>query len=1018
MPEQSWLRSFSGYLWGYDFFISYHWSSGGRYAVALAEALRARGHDCFLDRSEFAVGDDWKLEAGVALRRTQRLLVVATTEAISTSDAVKHELEEFRARHRPVFLVVFGKRFDELERAEHRALQLVPADSLSVVETTAAAEGKPSTAALDEIVRSYRVLRRRKLRTRWIAGVICALLALLVVSLFQTKRARDERDVAELQRQHAEDEATGQAGQLLVIKARDGNDEGLLPAAIELAERALASGRPPPSAVTEALAAAVSRPVYRVAVLQGPGSQALPPVFTRAGRVVVSTYDAPPRLFDSRTGALIATMGHTPADAVASDNGERLLTYTNRFANAWDGGTGKRIAHLEGSGSVREAQFSTSMQHIATIHEQLIELVSTADGKLEKTLLQTSGTLLTAYAQGHIASLSDGVLQLWNLDTGTATRSIAVGAGEVKSIHLSPRLGYVALAFADRCELWNLARGARIGGFKIEQQVVFSSDERLVFSDLMGKLQVHASANAQLVLASTSDEVVQDLTPVPGGAYVLTSQALGPATLRDPYTLNALLTLPEAMDSAGAFSQDGRWLLAVGSDHVARIWDVPGGQLVASLRGTDLLLDAAISPDGSRIALASYDGTVELWSVGEGAILTTASPSIGSPKAAGLDHAIFTTDGAYVATGAHDGAIVIFDTRSRKPIAAITAELSRKGLAQRFGGPNRQRLEISNDRLLAFAAFGDGVDVWRIPDGLEHIAIRRDGILSAKFNHDGTQVVTTCTTGEAEIWDARSGARIRGLKHGSSVVEDAVLSTDGKTLATVGDDVVKLWDLRGDASPRVIPHGDVEEVVFSPDGRELLAQGDGITSLWLLSKISTDSIDPTNPPKPVSVVKSVYQVSGASRGLAAQPLTMAFLPQGPRVLTDGYDNRLRLWDVRTGRELATLGGPLVKPNSAVMSRDGKLVATASSDGIARLWDSEGHLFAAFGGHNGGIVAVALSADGQSLVTAGDDATAHIYPVTLHGLLDVACGRVRAGVANGPSPCADHPANLGHLRAAL
>jgi WD40 repeat protein len=190
MPANSWLRSFSGYLWGYDFFISYHWLSGGRYAVALAEALRTRGHECFLDRSEFAIGDDWKFEAHLALRRTQRLIVVATTEAVSTSEAVKHELEEFQARRRQVFLVVFGKHFDENDRVECCALQLIPADSLNLVETMDAAEGKPSKTVVDEIVRSYGVLRRRKLRARWIGGVMCALVTLLIVSLLQTWRAK------------------------------------------------------------------------------------------------------------------------------------------------------------------------------------------------------------------------------------------------------------------------------------------------------------------------------------------------------------------------------------------------------------------------------------------------------------------------------------------------------------------------------------------------------------------------------------------------------------------------------------------------------------------------------------------------------------------------------------------------------------------------------------------------------------------------------------------------------------
>ena len=63
-------------VWGYDFFVSYHWASGGKYAAELARILGERGYDCFLDRSEFAGGDDWVIEAKRALQHTQLSIAV------------------------------------------------------------------------------------------------------------------------------------------------------------------------------------------------------------------------------------------------------------------------------------------------------------------------------------------------------------------------------------------------------------------------------------------------------------------------------------------------------------------------------------------------------------------------------------------------------------------------------------------------------------------------------------------------------------------------------------------------------------------------------------------------------------------------------------------------------------------------------------------------------------------------------------------------------------------------------
>lgn len=54
-PRGRWYQRLKDWLFGYDFFISYHWNSGGAYAVNLAQALRDRGFDVFLDRADYAM---------------------------------------------------------------------------------------------------------------------------------------------------------------------------------------------------------------------------------------------------------------------------------------------------------------------------------------------------------------------------------------------------------------------------------------------------------------------------------------------------------------------------------------------------------------------------------------------------------------------------------------------------------------------------------------------------------------------------------------------------------------------------------------------------------------------------------------------------------------------------------------------------------------------------------------------------------------------------------------------------
>lgn len=171
-------RRVANAFWGYDCFISYHWESGGRYAVALAQQLHQHRFDCFLDRTEYAMGDDWKRQGQRALRNTQRLILIATRDAVMNSEPVAHEVELFSARSSQIIPIVFGEPFEESDHKRSSVLQRIPPSTLHIIEPSVGAV-TPSEGIVSQLVATHRVLRRRTLRVRIVVAVVTSFLLVL-----------------------------------------------------------------------------------------------------------------------------------------------------------------------------------------------------------------------------------------------------------------------------------------------------------------------------------------------------------------------------------------------------------------------------------------------------------------------------------------------------------------------------------------------------------------------------------------------------------------------------------------------------------------------------------------------------------------------------------------------------------------------------------------------------------------------------------------------------------------------
>ncbi len=107
--------------------------------------------------------------------------------------------------------------------------------------------------------------------------------------------------------------------------------------------------------------------------------------------------------------------------------------------------------------------------------------------------------------------------------------------------------------------------------------------------------------------------------------------------------------------------------------------------------------------------------------------------------------------------------------------------------------------------------------------------------------------------------------------------------------------------------------------------------------------------------------------------------SVAFSPDGQRIVTGSLDKRAKVWEAASGRELLTLKGHSDGINSVAFSPDGQRIVTGSRDHTAKVWEpASGRELLTLKGHGAAIRSVAFSPDSQRIVTGSFDQTAKVW----------------------------------------
>ena len=107
--------------------------------------------------------------------------------------------------------------------------------------------------------------------------------------------------------------------------------------------------------------------------------------------------------------------------------------------------------------------------------------------------------------------------------------------------------------------------------------------------------------------------------------------------------------------------------------------------------------------------------------------------------------------------------------------------------------------------------------------------------------------------------------------------------------------------------------------------------------------------------------------------------SVAFSPDGQRIVTGSYDQTAKVWEADSGQEQLTLKGHSARVHSVAFSPEGQWIVTGSYDQTAKVWEAaKGSEPLTLEGHSDEIMSVAFSPDGQRILTASWDGTAKLW----------------------------------------
>jgi len=233
-------------------------------------------------------------------------------------------------------------------------------------------------------------------------------------------------------------------------------------------------------------------------------------------------------------------------------------------------------------------------------------------------------------------------------------------------------------------------------------------------------------------------------------------------------------------EAAAAF-HEARWLIpALPADLPANVSRVFGN---ARLRHADVVYSIAYSPDGSKLASASKDGSVRIWDLGSGRELRVYHGHSDPVRAVA-----WTANGSLIAS-AGGKEIHFWNPETGAPVKKLTDHTANvQSLAFRPDG--KALVSGGDDKKLL---------VWSVETGkVQHdLGAQQDGVQSVAYSPNGKLIASLNKAGTLSVWNPEAtdpGARMpMSVSAHSDSAAGVAFTPDSASVATCGDRLAKIF---------------------------------------------------------------------------------------------------------------------------------------------------------------------------------------------------------------------------------